>query len=263
MKRMKESFGALLPLLIATCLMLATQTTRGAALVSISNGDFELASNNETITGMLGNTTQVLGSGPWSGASSGVLGLLGPSISIDSGGAGGGDGKATISGLATLNLGGLLTNSGEVFQTVSGVPLVPNTTYRLAADLSSTSALNLGVLTNGGVGIGIGTSSLMDLIKSTTAPLADVSFVGGGLSGELSLQFTTGASVPVGDIVVRLFGGDYDGILNIAVLPSITFDNVSLAVVPEPNAAFVGGFGAVLAMGSMRRRSARWVALSA
>lgn len=231
-------------------LLLHTQAGH-ATIVSVNNSDFELPGNTGSITGIAGNVTQPLGSGPWSASSTGVLGLLGPTLGINSGADGGTDGVATVSGLAILNVIQLLTNGGEFFQALGGVPLEPNTAYRLSADITTGPGLSLGLLTNSGIGIGVGTTTDPDLFKSTTAPAGSVTLVAAGSTGRLSLDFTTSGTVPSGNVRLRLFAGDYEGVATIAVVPSITFDNVVFEVVPEPSsaAAFLAG-----CLGLIRRR---------
>lgn len=221
-----------------------------AAVVNVPNSNFEVPGNSGSITGILGPITQQLGTGPWSASSSGVIGLLGPNLSVDPGLAGGDDGVATLTGLASINVLGLLTNGGEFFQVLSGVPLQPNTTYRLSADVTTPLALSLSVLANSGMGIGVGTVLAPDLFKTTTASVG-VSLVSAGASGRLSIEFTTPGTGLGGDTRLRLFAGDYQGIASISVVPTVTFDNVLFEIVPEPSSAALLLVGCV---GLIRRR---------
>jgi hypothetical protein len=145
----------------------------------------------------------------------------------------------------------LLTNGGEFFQSIPGVSLSPSTTYRFSADITTGSALSLSLLTNGGIGLGIGTTTQADLFKSTTAPLGAVTLVSGGMSGRLTLEYTTPAAVPSGDIRLRLYGGEYDGVVTISVVPNVTFDNATFEVIPEPGALSLAAAGC---LGLVRRR---------
>lgn len=207
-----------------------------ATIVTVNNPGFEQLGNAGSLVGVAVIVTQQLGSGPWSASSSGTIGLLGPTLTIDAGGIGGTDGNATLTGLASRNIGGqLFTNSGEIFQILTGVLLQPNTPYRLSADLTTGSTISLGLLTNSGIGLGVGTPLIPGLFKSTTAPAGAVTLVSAGLTGRLSFEFTTPAILPAGDVRLRLYGGDMEGIANPSIIPGVTFDNVLLEIVPEPS----------------------------
>lgn len=224
-----------------------------AAIVSVPNPNFELPGNAGSISGIVGGISQPLGSGPWSAASSGNLGLLGPDLAITPGLTGGSDGVATLTGLSSVNIIQLLTNSGEFFQVLAGVPLQPNTVYRLSADITTSSPLSLAALSNSGVGIGVGTILIPDIFKSTTAPSNKVTLVSAGMSGRLSFEFTTPGTALGGNARLRLYGGDYEGTTTILPIPNVTFDNVVFEIIPEPSAI------ALLAVGSLgfvRRRRA-------
>jgi hypothetical protein len=222
-----------------------------ATIVSVNNAGFEQLGNAGSLSGIVGTVTQQLGSGPWSASSSGVIGLTGPTLTIDPGGISGTDGDATISGLASINVIQVIMNTGEFFQVLTGVPLQPSTSYRLSADIRASSTLSLSSLSNSGIGIGVGTALIPGFFKSTTALAGSVTLVSAGVSGRLSFEFTTPSIVPAGDVRLRLYGGDTEGITTINVIPSVTFDNVLFEIVPEPSSAalFLAGF-----VGLARRR---------
>jgi hypothetical protein len=222
-----------------------------ATIVNVHNADFEQLGNAGTLSGIVGTVTQQLGSGPWSASSSGVIGLLGPTLTVDPGGIGGIDGAATISGLASINVIQLIANSGEFFQVLTGVSLLPSTPYRLSADVRTGSTISLSSLSNSGIGIGVGTALIPGFFKSTTAPLGAVTLVSAGTSGRLSFEFTTPSIVPAGDIRIRLYGGDLEGVSSISIIPGVTFDSVLLEIVPEPSSAALLLFGC---LGLARRR---------
>jgi hypothetical protein len=206
-----------------------------ATIVSVNNSDFEQLGNAGSISGIAGTFTQLLGSGPWSASSSGVIGLLGPTLTIDPGAGAGTEGVATLSGLASINIIQLIANSGEFFQVLTGTRLQPNTHYRLSADITAGSTLSLGALSNSGIGIGVGTILVPGFFKSTTAPVGAVTLVSAGSTGRLSFDFTTPSVVLAGDARLRLYAGDLEGITTVNVIPSVTFDNVLFEIVPEPS----------------------------
>ena len=222
------------------------------AIVTVSNPNFEQPGNAGSITGIVGTVNQQLGSGPWSASSSGAIGLLGPSLAIVPGAPGGNDGVATISGLGSVNVGTLIANTGEFFQFLAGVSFQANTPYRLSVDITSSSALSLGSLTNSGIGLGAGTVLVPGMFKSTTAPVGTVTFVSAGMSGRLTFEVTTPAVVLPGDVRLRLYRGEIDGIANVSILPNVTFDNVLFEIIPEPSSAALSFLGC-LGLASRRR----------
>lgn len=83
-----------------------------SAAIVIGNGDFSNAANNGTIGGVVagGSGSATIGAGPWSGAYSGALGaLLPPQLVI-------GSGKAQVSGLLGINIGGIVNNNARFLQ---------------------------------------------------------------------------------------------------------------------------------------------------
>jgi len=208
-----------------------------ATIVNVNNPGFEQLGNAASFSGNFGVVTQVIGSGPWSGTSVGTIGIQGPTMTIEDGAVGGTDGIATISGLGAVTVIPLVANSGEFFQVLTGIQFLPGTPYRLSADITTGSALSLNALRNSGIGIGAGTILIPGLFKSTTAPAGNVTLVSAGLTGRLTFEFTTPAVFPVGDVRLRLYGGDLEGVTAVNILPNVTFDNVQLEIVPEPSIA--------------------------
>jgi hypothetical protein len=224
-----------------------------ATIVSVNNADFEQLGNAGSFSGNFGVASQLIGLGPWSGTSVGTIGLQGPTLTIDDGGFGGTDGKATISGLASISTITLIANSGEFFQMLTGMPFLPNTPYRLSVDITTGSAPTLTSLRNSGIGIGAGTALVPGFFKSTTAPAGDVTLVSAGLTGRLTFNFTTPGIIPFGDARLRLYAGDFEGITTVSVISSVTFDNVLFEIVPEPSSLTLILAGC---LGLARRR--RW-----
>lgn len=208
-----------------------------AAIVNVPNPGFETAGNGGTVTGNFGTVTQPIGDGPWSGSTSGVPTLVGPTLQIVPGVPAGSDGRATISDLGVVTIVVPIMNTGEFFQVLNGVTFVPNTPYRLSVDITTGSPLTLAALTNSGIGIGAGTPLVPGLFKSTTATAGNVTLVTAGLTGRLTFDFTTPAVVGPGDVRLRLYGGDIEGLTTITAIPNVTFDNVLFEIVPEPSSA--------------------------
>ncbi len=194
-----------------------------AASIEVPNGDFSDPANNGSIGGLLGPNlnNQPIGTGPWLGTSLGVLGILArPVLTVDSGSQ-----TATISGLLGINLGGLLNNGGWFSQ-----ELVENYEtgrfYILSADISAGEVLDLGLLTDTNVGIGL-TSGGAEVATSTTV---DPSLLSLGLLGgdQYRLRFgwfaDASASGPIG---IRLFNRPV-GLVQASLLGSTVFENVAL-----------------------------------
>lgn len=198
-------------------------STAMASPIDVPNGDFSDPANNGSIGGLLGPNlnNQPIGSGPWLGTSLGVLGLLArPVLTVDSNSQ-----TATISGLLGVNLVGLLNNGGWFSQQLSE-NYEAGRFYILSADLAAGGVLDLGLLTDTNVGIGL-TSGGTEVATSTTADPALLSL--GLLSGnQYRLRFgwfaDASASGPIG---IRLFNRPV-GLLQASLLSNTVFSNVGL-----------------------------------
>ena len=223
--------------LTVVAFVLVHAQTGHAAIVNVNNSNFEQIGNAGSFSGNFGIVTQTIGSGPWSGTSAGTIGIQGPTLTIDDGATGGTDGVARISGLGSVGIFPVIANSGEFFQVLTGTAFLPNTPYRLSADITTGSALTLTALRNSGIGIGAGTLLVPGFFKSTTALAGSVTLVSAGLTGRLTFEFTTPAIIPFGDARLRLYGGDLEGVTTVNIISNVTFDNVLFEIVPEPSAA--------------------------
>jgi hypothetical protein len=152
-------------------------------------------------------------------------------------------GSGTISGIAGAGTITAVDNSAFFFQTLA-VGFTANTTYTLTADITSSQALTLSFLSSGNAGIALTGSS--GTLASTAN--ADPSLIGltslGTNTTEVTLQFTTGAVTPSGNIGIQLFALP-NGVLNASLLPSVSFDSVTLdgaPAVPESNATGCASF---------------------
>lgn len=247
----------------------------GGVNPAFNNGDFSLPGNFGTIGGGILTTdvTAQIGTGPWNGTARGVLGLLiRPTISIN-GVPNPPDGlNATISGLAAVNVAGLVQNGGSVFETVPGNPggsLPPlNIQYCLTGTFSTTDTLTLALLGNSGFGFAITTGGTQgvnptpgtDVANSNTGmggPLVTINILTAN-TGNFSLIYNS--PVLLNTVGVRLFSGENPTLTTTAVLSNVTFDNVFLkaTAIPEPSTwAFVlGGAGALLMLARRKRGAA-------
>ena len=198
-----------------------------ASVIPIPNGDFSDPSNNGSVGGgLIGDTGSnvTIGSGPWTATYSGVVGLLAPpTVTI-------GSGKGTISGIAGAGAISAVDNSAFFFQTLA-VGFTANTTYTLTADITSSQPLTLTLLSTGNAGIALtGTSGTLASTANTDPSLIGLTDLGSNTT-EVTLQFTTGAVAPSGNIGIQLFAQP-NGVLNANLLPSVSFDNVTLDAVP-------------------------------
>jgi len=221
--------GALVALLLAM-----PSTLLHAASIPIPNGDFSAPGNFGQIGGgLLGaaGTDVAIGSGPWSGSYHGVLGLLAPpQLTI-------GAGSATISGIAGVNILQLLDNGGY-FSQVLAVPYEGNQHYVLSAHIDAGTTLDLGVLGTGNVGLALQAGPLT-LSSTATAPPQLITLLPlGGTQFQLSLAFDSPETVS-GNIGVQLLATP-DNLIGLALLPAVTYSNVTLDVGP------LGVAGAVL-----------------
>jgi hypothetical protein len=222
-----------------------------SASIPVPNGNFTSPGNAGSVGGGLIGTpvnNQPIGTpgGPWNGSTAGVLGLLlPPEMTISTTGGFGGDGIATISGIANVGILGVLDN-GALFSQTLGVAYLPNTVYTLSVDVTNAGLLSLGALTNSGVGIAL-TSGGSVVDSSLTSPLSLVSL--SLLSGnfyDMTLQFTTGAVAPSGNIGINLFDTPTN-LVNANLLQTVSFSDVTLnAGAPTPEPATFGLSGLVL-----------------
>lgn len=207
--------------------------------------------------GLLGSSGSdvPIGSGPWKGTYNGILGLVAPpTLTISNSGGFGGTGSGEIADLAGVGaVGGIVNNSGWFFID-TGVAWAPTTSYRLSVDVYTGGVIsNAAVLSAAGVGAAL-TDAADNPVISSTDPTALLSLQ--ILTGDwyrLSLDYTSGGSVPGSNIGIRLFDAPTD-LLTADLLATVRFSNVTLEEVPEP------GYTALLAillvvLAAMRERA--------
>lgn len=194
-----------------------------------------------------------LGSSPW-------YGWADVTVSGQTGYRGGVEVNDSLSaGVGALNysgtLGGLLgadVPATYLWQPLAGTSLVANCTYTLALDVNIGSLLSLSLLSSNGFGVGITTGSSSSAFgsfytQSTTSPTSISLSLLGGTTDRLTYQFTSGASVPAGDIGVVIYAGYGTQAITLDLGTTYRIDNVSLAMnavaVPEPTAAWLFSLG--------------------
>jgi len=216
--------------------------------IIVPNGNFTNTANNGSVGGGLltADGSSLVGSGPWSGTWDGLLGLLAPPLLTVSDSAGGG--FARISGIAALNLAGIVDNGGFFSQTLTGTAYLPNTIYTLSADVDPDSLLSASVLAADGVGIALTGAGGATLASNIDGHLLTLSLLS-GTDYRLVIQFITGAVAPTGDIGIRLFDTP-TALASASLLTSVTFRDVTLdaspigaGAVPEPGAFTQTGMG--------------------
>jgi len=221
--------------------MCAVVSIANAASIPVPNGDFSAPANFGSVGGGLigGAGTDVsIGSGPWTGSYSGVLGLLvPPTLTISSG-------QANVSGLAAANLFGILNNGGYFSQTLASV-YVAQEHYTLSVDVDAGTTLDVSQLAAGNFGIAL-RSGTTTLASSATAPGQLVSVVWtSGTTYTLTLEFDSTAAA-TGAIDVQLFA-EPQGLIGISLLPSVVFSAVTLdATAIDPVSGVIAAAGGSL-----------------
>lgn len=142
-------------------------------------------------------------------------------------------------------------HQGGFTQTLQGIQAQPNTTYTLRVNVMDRDVSHL----TGGLGdiLGIAPNISVDLLAGTTFLPGTSDFTPPAESGGTSVftrTVTTGATVPTGDLMIRLYAAGTSNQYNAHTI----FDNVSLTAVPEPAALSLLGVAA-LAAGRRRRRA--------
>lgn len=164
--------------------------------------------------------------------------LLPPSMNISTTGGFGGNGSATISGIANVGVLGIVDNGALFSQTLANT-YQANTTYTLTADVFTGSLLSANTLATAGVGIGLanvtgsGIGSHISDTTTTNPVLVSLTLLSGNIY-QLSLQFTTGGLAPTGNFGVDLFDLP-NGLASASLFQTVKFSNVTLdAATPEP-----------------------------
>lgn len=203
--------------------------------IPVPNGDFETAGNSGSIGGsgpfgIVGSNASAnpLAGGPWSAATSGILGLISPPvITINSNGSS--DGYCRISGLAGLKLLNLpLFNTHAVVSQTLTNQAEPFVVYTLEADVDRSTVLSASLLAEDGVGIGLtinGTEVASSL--TSTGSFLSVQLLN-STTYRITLKYATGEEFPAGALGIRLFTGEGSGLLHTGVLQDVKFDNIRL-----------------------------------
>lgn len=223
----KVDWGLMLGLTAALGMMVAAPASAG--LLTVPNSDFLQAGNAGTVGGGLltvpaTNVGIGTSGGPWLGNYAGVLNVLAPpTLTIDATA-----GTATISGLAGLSVTGIINNGGYFSQTLSSTPYEATKRYTVWTDVTAGELLNLGLLTDTGVGVALRSGGTVLASSTTAGPgLVSLSLLGGDLY-RLTLVYDTGASVS-GNVDVTLFDQPA-GLLTVNLIPSVSFSKVGLNV---------------------------------
>lgn len=222
---------------------------------SFATGTGQMAGELTLLTGSSPLGPQQVGDTGWYGLANSttatvivpVAGIR-PEITVNSAGA---PGVASLNYNLGASLGGLVgleTPEASLWQPLTGQSLLANTTYTLSVDMNAGSLLNLAALSSRGVGIGLTTGSSASSIGSYVAdtlssPLLLSITPLSATDQRLTLTFTTGSSVPTGDLGVSIFAGRGNQALELSLLTNYTFDNVQFSAVPEPHISVLVGFG--------------------
>ncbi|MEO7199116.1 MAG: Ig-like domain-containing protein [Dokdonella sp.] len=192
-----------------------------ASSITVPNGDFSLAANNGSIGGGLvgGSGSGPIGAGPWGGNYLGALALLAPpTLTI-------GSGKASVNGLLSINVAGLI-NNGAYFQQQMATTWQAEKRYTLRATLDTGATLTLGALSsgNGGIALANGGTRLAASTSSSNVSLDLIS----GTAYQLTLVYQSGTAVS-GNIGIQLFN-EPTGVLSANLLNGLAFDDIQLDV---------------------------------
>ncbi|WFB37299.1 hypothetical protein P3T73_05935 [Kiritimatiellota bacterium B12222] len=204
--------------------------------IPITNGNFSASGNEGSVGGGVlgGSGSGLINSGPWYGSYNGVAGLLAPpTIIID-------DGRGTIGGLVSTNVAfvGILNNDAALYQNNIGSTFISGETYGFTVDVYTAGIIhNVSALTNTGTGIAL-RSDGSEVANTQTAPnaLVDISILSSN-HAQLYLEYTAQPDDDGENIGVELFVGQGSGLVNIAALGAVSFDNASLVIIPELSSA--------------------------
>lgn len=171
-----------------------------------------------------------------------------PEIGVNTAGS---PGVGSLNYALGASLGGLLgleTPEATLWQPLTGRSILTNTTYTLSVDINAGSLLDVSALSSRGFGIGLTSNSTTGSIGSYFADsLSNPGILNitalSGTAERLTLTFTTGSSVPTGDLGVAIFAGRGNQAVQLSLLTEYTIDNVQLSAVPEPHVAILVGLG--------------------
>ncbi len=222
-------------LLCMICLLgfLSLNQAFGVMNIPVPNADFELLNNEDDHVPFIidGSYNEQFGTGAWYANGAGVVNvLLAPTTSIS-----GGD--ATISGLASLNVAGVISNSASFYQDDIGTTFIEGYTYTLTASIHTAELLDVTALSDAGIGIGLLADGAPTPLSGAEAGVLLELDLWGANSGTLTYTLTADNSLAGKDIGVSLYAGLGSGLANVGALGAVSFDNVALTAVPEPGSS--------------------------
>lgn len=194
--------------------------------ITVPNGDFTDPANAGSVGGGVIGGSQAnapIGSGPWLGTYWGLAGLLAPpTLTIDANAE-----RASISGLAAVNVLGLLNNGGYFTQSLPE-SYAFGRFYIISADVDVGGLLSLDLLSDAGVSIGLRSGGNV-LASSDASPphLVDLDLLD-GTSQRLRMGYLADATA-VGPINIKM-GYEPAGVATVDLLSSVSFRNVGLEV---------------------------------
>ncbi|MFD0894578.1 hypothetical protein KBB96_05840 [Luteolibacter ambystomatis] len=244
-------------LLHATGILIGIPLATSAATLTVTNPNFDQGTGGQLAGtySAVGTTTAMgpsqIGTSGWYGranVTNSIVSGFRPAIVVNSGSA---TGMAAIN-FAQPSAPGSLAGSempeADLWQVLTGTPLVANTSYTLGVDVDAGSLLSIGSFSSVGFGIGVSTGGstsstgtlYMDSLSNPS--LADLSLIS-GTTQRLSLTFTTGAIVPGGDLGIVIFGGRGSQAMSGTNLYNFRIDNVTLDTVPETSSLALCALG--------------------
>lgn len=226
------------------------------ASFTTGTGDMPAATSVLSATPTLG--PQQVGNTGWYGLANSTNAALNaagfrPGIGVNTGAA---PGVATIDYTLAASLGGLLgleMPEATLWQPITGTSLLANTTYTMSLDVTTTAILDVAALTSRGFGIGITTGATTTSIGSyfadtLSAPGSVNLQLLSGTTQRMTFTFTTGSSVPGGNLGFAVFAGRGTQTIQLSLLSNFTVDNASLQAVPEPHVTALIGLGLLVAL---------------
>ena len=235
--------------------ILLPSVSPAAISIPVANGDFEAVANDDEeapLLGLLGSYDRVFGAGPWSASGTGVATLLGaPEVEI-------GSGVATVRSLASLNVGGLISNQARIYQDDISSSFVTDYTYTLSVEVTTANLITVDLLSDVGIRVGLLANGTSTPTAGSPGVLLDLDILSSN-SGLLTYTMTAGAGLSGQSIGVEMVVGDGGPLADVGAFGAITFDNVTLSAVPEPSAygAILGGL--ILTVVAFRRKGPRAV----
>ncbi|BCU76512.1 hypothetical protein llg_12270 [Luteolibacter sp. LG18] len=250
--------------------MAALAASPGSAAITVNNPGFDTGTGGQiagVLTLVAGTSTAgplQIGTSAWYGRSVATnlvvaVPVAGFRAAIAVNNSGTNLGNAEINYTLGPSLGGLAgleLPEADLWQPITGTSLVANSTYILGVDVDAGSLLSASSFAGAGFGIGLSTGASATTLGTmfsdslTNPALLDISLLS-GTNQRLTLTFTTGGSVPGGDIGIVLFGGRGTQTISLGLLQDYHMDNVSLVLIPEPGPVALWALGTLVLL---RRR---------